>query len=205
MRDQAETRAALRGWVAGGRALSRAEIGDPHRVILVEGVSDVAALETLAARRGCSLSDSGVAVVPMDGATNVRRYAELLGPNGLGLPLIGLCDAGEERFYRSVLPTENVLVCRADLEEELIRSLGTGGTIEVITAQGDLRAWRLFQRQPAQRERSRTAQLRRFMGTMSGRKRRYAAAMCAVLAEYRVPTPLAAALSSTDTLSSTDE
>ena len=188
----------LRGRVAGGRPLSRAEIGDPRRVILVEGVSDVVALETLAARTGRSLSDSGVAVIGMGGATNVRRYAERLGPNGLGLPLTGLCDAGEERFYRSVLPAEDVLVCRADLEEELIRSLGAGGTIEVITAQGDLRAWRLFQRQPAQRERSRTAQLRRFMGTTSGRKRRYAAAMCAVLAEYRVPTPLAAVLSSAD-------
>lgn len=188
----------MRGWAAGGRALRRAEIGDPHRVILVEGISDVVALETLAVRTGRPLSDGGVAVLPMGGATNVRRYAELLGSNGLGLPLTGLCDAGEEQFYRSVLPAENVLVCRADLEEELIRSLGTGGTIEVITAQGDLRAWRLFQRQPAQRERSLTAQLRRFMGTMSGRKQRYAAAMCAVLAEDRVPTPLAAALSSTE-------
>lgn len=198
MRDQAEVRAAVRGWVAGGRPLSRAELGDPHRVILVEGVSDVVALETLAARTGRTLSGGGVAVIGMGGATNVRRYAELLGSNGLGLPLTGLCDAGEERFFRSVLPAESVLVCRADLEEELIRSLGTGGTIEVITGQGDLPAWRLFQRQPAQRERSRTAQLRRFMGTLSGRKQRYAAAMCRVVAEERVPTPLAAVLSSTD-------
>lgn len=198
MRDQAPARAVLRRRVTGGRPLSRAQIGDPRRVILVEGVSDLVALETLAARTGRSFSRSRVAVVAIGGATSVRRYAERLGPNGLGLPLTGVCDAGEERFYRLVLPAEDVLVCRADLEEELIRSLGTDGTIEVITAQGDLRAWRLFQRQPAQRERNRTAQLRRFMGTTSGRKERYAVAMCTAMAESRIPTPLAAALSSTD-------
>ncbi|WP_147917913.1 ATP-dependent endonuclease [Ruania zhangjianzhongii] len=198
MREPADVRAAVRGWAAGGRALDRAEIGGLHRAVLVEGISDVAALETLAARTGPPLQGRGVALIPMGGATNVRRYAELLGPSGLGLSLTGLCDAGEERFFRSVLPAEDVLVCRADLEEELIRALGGSGTIEVIAAEGDLSAWRLFQRQPAQRERGLTAQLRRFMGTLSGRKERYAAAMCAAMAEDRVPTPLAAVLASTD-------
>lgn len=186
--------AAARRWAGGGPPLTRAEIGELHRLVLVEGISDVAAVETLAGRFGRPLQDRGVVLVPMGGATNVRRYVQLLGSSGLGVALTGLCDAGEERFFRSVLPAEDVLVCRADLEEELIRSLGTGGTIEVIEAQGDLGAWRLFQRQPAQRGRGVTAQLRRFMGTLSGRKERYAAAMCTAMADDRVPPPLAGVL-----------
>ena len=169
-----------------------------RRAVLVEGVSDAAALQALSTRFGDLLRRRGVAVVPMGGATNVRRYTELLGEQGLGLPLTGLCDAGEERFFRAVLPAEAVLVCHLDLEEELIRSLGAEAVVEVIEAHGEGSAWQLFRRQPAQRERSPAAQLRRFLGTHSGRKERYAAAMCAVVAPSRIPGPLGAVLTETE-------
>lgn len=187
---------AILAWAADGPRPDPAEIRGLRRAVLVEGVSDVAALRTLAARFGRPLQRSGVELIPIGGATNVRRYAGLLGRSGLDVALTGLCDAGEDRYFHAVLPAEDVLVCHADLEEELIRSLGTGGTIDVIEAQGDLSAWQLFQRQPAQRERGLAAQLRRFMGTLSGRKERYAAAMCAAVDQDRVPTPLAAVLAS---------
>ena len=72
-------------------------------VILVEGVSDQAALERLAERRGRALGAQGVAIVPMGGATNIGRFLDLLGPRGLGVRLAGLCDADEEGCFRRAL------------------------------------------------------------------------------------------------------
>ena len=45
-------------------------------------------------------------------------------------------------------------VCVADLEEELIRSLGTAAVEQVVDAQGELGSFRTFQKQPAQQGRS---------------------------------------------------
>ena len=69
-------------------------------VVLVEGLSDQAALHTLAERRQIDLAGDGVAVVPIGGATNITRFLELFGPRGYDLRLAGLCDAGEERAFR---------------------------------------------------------------------------------------------------------
>jgi hypothetical protein len=77
-------------------------------VILVEGVSDQAALEALAERRGRALGAQGVAIVPMGGATNIGRFLDLLGPRGLGVRLAGLCDAGEEGCFRRALERAGV-------------------------------------------------------------------------------------------------
>jgi hypothetical protein len=65
-------------------------------VVLVEGISDQFALEALAQRRGRDLGAEGISIVPMGGATNVRGFLKLLGPQGYDLRLAGLCDAGEE-------------------------------------------------------------------------------------------------------------
>lgn len=61
----------------------------------------------------------------------------------------------------------------ADLEDELIHALGMGQVEEIIRAEGDLRAWHTFLRQPAHHGRPRQQQLRRFRGTKKGRTRRY--------------------------------
>jgi hypothetical protein len=74
--------------VAGARA-----------VILVEGASDQAALETLAARRGHDLAGGGVAIAAMGGATSIGHYLDLLGPGGEQRRLAGLCDAAEEGYF----------------------------------------------------------------------------------------------------------
>ena len=100
----AVTEAAGGSSVALVAAAARAR-GDPGScaVVLVEGMSDQAALETLAARIGRDLRDEGVFIVPMGGATNIGHFLGLFGPRGFGVRLAGLCDQGEEHgFCRSL-------------------------------------------------------------------------------------------------------
>jgi hypothetical protein len=79
----------------------------------------------------------------------------------------------------------------ADLEDELIRSLGTARVEQVVADQGELGSLRTFSKQPFQRARTREQQLRRFMGTRSGRKIQYARALAEALDPAHVPDPLA--------------
>ena len=176
----------------------------PQTVVLVEGSSDQVALETLADRRGRDLAAAGIAVVPMGGARNIRRFLEQFGPRGLNLGLAGLCDAGEEGDFRRGLEWAGLgsnlgraemealgfYVCVADLEDELIRCLGAAAVEQVVEAQGELGSFRTFQRQPAWRARSSQEQLRRFIGTHSGRKIRYARLLVDALELTSVPRPL---------------
>ena len=160
-----------RAALAAAAARARDEPGS-CAVVLVEGLSDQAALETLAARRGRDLRGEGVFVVPMGGATNIGHFLGLFGPRGFG-------------FF----------VCVADLEDELIRALGVRRVEELIEAQGELGPFQTFTRQPAQRNRPREQQLRRFLGTRSGRKIHYGQVLAAALDLTRVPGPLAGVLS----------
>jgi hypothetical protein len=81
-------------------------------------------------------------------------------------------------------------VCVADLEDELIRALGAASTEEVVEAQGELHSFRTFQKQPAQRKKTVEEQLRRFLGTRSGRKSHYARTLVEALDLDRMPRPL---------------
>jgi hypothetical protein len=177
---------------------------DPQAVVLVEGTSDQVALQALAARRGRDLAAAGIAVVPMGGARAIRRFLERFGPRGLDLRLAGLCDAGEEgdvrrgleragfgaNLRRGDLEALGFYVCVADLEDELIRCLGAAAVEQVIEAQGELGSFRAFQQQPAWQGRGRQQQLRRFIGTHSGRKIRYARLLVDALDLTSVPRPL---------------
>lgn len=172
--------------------------------VLVEGMSDRAAVLAAAARAGRDLEAGRVAVLPMGGATNAGHFAAALGPHGLGLRLAGLCDQAEEPAFRrglreaglepgndrSALSRLGFYVCVADLEDELIRALGPAVAETVIEAQGDLRSLRRFQAMPAQRERPVEAQLRRFLGTRSGRKVHYGTALVSALGPAHLPAPL---------------
>jgi hypothetical protein len=176
----------------------------PRAVVLVEGRSDQAALETLAGRRGRILGPGGISVVPMGGATNIGHFLDVFGPRGLGVRLAGLCDAAEEGYFRRALERAGLgsglsraglealgfYVCVADLEDELIRALGAGRVEQIIQAQGEIRSFRIFQRQPAQQGQSPERQLHRFMGTRSGRKSQYARLLAGALDLTRVPRPL---------------
>ncbi|MGW2719986.1 TOPRIM nucleotidyl transferase/hydrolase domain-containing protein [Streptomyces sp. NPDC001492] len=211
MDEMRRFRRALAAWAAGGAGASAAAVaarqlagGGVRTIVLVEGSSDQAALEALAARHGRDLAAQGVAVVPLGGATNIGRFLDVCGPPGLGLPLAGLCDIGEERHFRRHLERVGLgsalthaglealgfQLCVADLEDELIRALGAEGVQQVIEAQGETRPFRTFQGQPAQRNRPVEHQLRRFMGTHSGRKALYAQALVEHLDLALVPRPL---------------
>jgi hypothetical protein len=132
----------------------------------------------------------------MGGATNIGHFVDLFGPGGFGVRLAGLCDQGEERDFRRGLDRVGpYFVCVADLEDELIRALGTGRVEELIHAEGESGPFRTFTRQPAHRETPRDQQLRRFMGTRSGRKIRYGHVLAAALDLTRIPGPLVGLLS----------
>ncbi|CAM5306205.1 hypothetical protein SAVIM338S_00528 [Streptomyces avidinii] len=196
--DMHAFRDAVGRWAAGGSGEAASELAvrlGLRTAVLLEGPSDFEAVEALAARRGRDLAAEGVCVVPMGGAMSVGRYAGLLGPPGLGLRLRGLCDEGEQGFYdrglqRARAPRQGFFVCVADLEDELIRALGPPRVEDIIRAEGDLRAWQTFVRQPAQDGRPRHRQLRRFLGTKKGRKIRYGRLLVEALEPGQVPAPL---------------
>jgi hypothetical protein len=187
--------------LAAVTAYARDAAASRGAVVLVEGLSDRAAVEALATRRGRDLRAEGVFTVPMGGATNLGHFLDLLGPRGRDVRLAGLCDAAEAPGFRRSLQRAGLagdfldrigfFVCVADLEDELIRSLGTARVEQVVEDQGELGPLRTFSKQPAQRERTREQQLRRFMGTRSGRKIKYARALAEALDPARVPEPLA--------------
>jgi hypothetical protein len=178
--------------------------GSLRAVVLVEGVSDQIAVETLAERRGRNLREEGISVVPIGGAQAIGGFLERFGPQGLDARLAGLCDAGEERDFRRGLeraglgadltrPEMEALgfyVCEADLEDELIRALGADTVEQIADAQGDLGAFRTLQKQPAWRGRPPEEQLRRWMGSGARRKIRYASLLVEALDLAAVPRPL---------------
>ena len=204
---QRVTRTASRGAPGefpGLTSVDLARVTESQAVVLVEGRSDQAALEALAQRRGQQLGRGGICVLAMGGAANVGHYLDLLGPHGIGARVAGLCDAGEEGYFRRALERAGLgasvsrvgmealgfYVCTADLEDELIRAVGPAAVEQVIQAQGELRSFRTFQKQPAHQGESPAEQLHRFMGTRSGRKSQYARLLVGALDLTRVPRPL---------------
>jgi ribosomal protein S21 len=168
-------------------------------VVLVEGVSDRAAVLAAARGQGRDLAAEGVRVVPMGGATAIRRHLALVAASDPGARVAGLYDLAEEEFFRRALgspdpATAHFFACVADLEEELIRAVGTAGVEAAVVEHGEDQALTTFRRQPAQRGRAPEAQLHRFLGTTSGRKARYARALVERLDPPAVPAPLRAVL-----------
>lgn len=171
-------------------------------VVLVEGTSDLVALEALAERRGRDLDAEGVSLVPIGGAQAIGRFLDHFVPQGL--KLAGLCDAAEEREFKRGLERAGLgadltraemerlgfFVCVQDLEDELIRALGADAVEEAVGAQGDLGSFRTLQKQPAWQGRPREEQLRRFMGSGGSRKIRYARLLVEALDPGNVPRPL---------------
>jgi predicted ATP-dependent endonuclease of OLD family len=176
----------------------------PRAVVLVEGISDRLALEALAERRGRDLGAEGVSIIAMGGAQAIGRFIDRFGPRGLDVRLAGLCDAGEEPEYKSALERAGLgheltrgdmerlgfYVCVADLEDELIRSLGADAVERVVEAQGDIGPFRTLQKQPSWRGRPKEEQLRRFMSSGGRRKTRYASLLVHALNLSDMPRPI---------------
>lgn len=199
MADMGSFRDAVTAWAAGAPGGPAGELATRLSVrtaVLLEGPSDAAAVDALAAHHGRDLAAEGVCVLPMGGAMSVGRFADLLGPSGLDLRLTGLCDERERGYYVRALERANaaphdLFVCAADLEDELIRALGVTRVKELVEAEGDLRPLQTFLRQPAQQDRTAQQQLRRFFGTKKGRKIHYGRVLVEALDPARAPAPLA--------------
>jgi hypothetical protein len=168
----------------------------PSGVVLVEGVSDRIAIESLARRLGRDLAADDVTVVPVGGAHAIGRFLD-----GVRSParVAVLCDVGEEpavvrAIARSPAEPVGLYVCDRDLEDELIRALGVEAVEALLDANGDLGPFRTLQKQAAWRGRPTDEQLRRFMGSGGSRKARYARILVDALEPDRVPPPLAGAL-----------
>ena len=174
-------------------------------VVLVEGPSDAAAVRALARRRGHDLDAEGVSIVAMGGYGNLGRFLERYGPSGLAVRLAGLYDAPEERHYtrglaqagfgsnltRTDLERLGFYACDANLEDELTRALGPAAMEELLAAQGELNAFRTYQKQPAHRQEAIETQLRGFLWN---RKHEYAVLIVDALDLDRIPRPLTRAL-----------
>src|SRR6201999_2771251 len=80
----------LAGYVSGpaaateATAVALARAAAARAVVLVEGVSDQIAVETLARRHDRDLAAEGIVVVPAGGAHGVTRYLRRFGPEGTG-------------------------------------------------------------------------------------------------------------------------
>ena len=209
MTDTLRFRDAAIAWAAAGddadaaASVARSLAPSISTVVLVEGRSDAAALDVLATRSGRNLDAERIAVIPIGGATAVRRFLEPFGPTGLDLRIAGLVDAGEWRFFRQAIQDDKhpeltpdeleqlgFFICDPDLEHELVRAIGTDRVLEVIADEGHAKAQAMFRNQPAQRERPLDQQLYRFMSTMSGRKSRYASALATAVELERMPRPI---------------
>ena len=139
--------------------------------------------------------------MPIGGAHAVGTYLERYGSRGPDLRLAGLCDVGEEGAFRRALERAGLganltrddmeklgfFVCVRDLEEELVRALGSAAVLGVVEEQGELRPFRTFQKQLAKRDLGLDEQLWRFMWN---RKIRYAPLLVGALDLDRVPGPL---------------
>jgi predicted ATP-dependent endonuclease of OLD family len=180
-------------------------VGDLRSIVLVEGPSDAAAVRALAARRGDDLDAEGVSIVAMGGFGNLGRFLDRYGPSGLAVRLAGLYDAPEERHFtrglaragfgptltRADLEGLGFYACDANLEDELTRALGPAAMEELFETQGELSAFRTYQKQPAHREEAIETQLRGFLWN---RKHEYAVVIVEALDLDRIPRPLTQAL-----------
>lgn len=200
-----------------------ARIDSARAILLVEGVSDQIAVETAAAGRGRDLDAERIVVLPIGGAHAIGRVLTRLAPLRAQVRLAGLCDRREAELFRRGLAAGaeqpgaarsgidpagidpfghdgelarlGCHVCVEDLEDELIRAVGPAGVEALFAAQGDLASFRTMQNQPAWRDRRPEAQMRRFLGSGSRRKLRYAKLLVqAAIDRNALPRPLDALL-----------
>jgi hypothetical protein len=139
----------LAGYVSGPAAateatalgLVRAE--DAAVVVLVEGVSDQIAVETLARRYGRDLAGEGVVVLPSGGVHGIARYWRRFGPQGAGVRVMGLCDAGEARVIRRAVTAVSGVVGPGGDRATVAGPVGSGSAVGGSSAD-ELVRWGFF-------------------------------------------------------------
>jgi hypothetical protein len=174
-----------------------------HTLVLVEGDSDAAAVRALADLIGCDLGLHCIQICSAAGVTNFSRvFTDFLHTH----PSAGFCgmyDVADEQYVRLALANAGIPIaaheslesfgffaCIADLEDELIRSLGTESVERVLEAQDELNSFRRFQAMPQHRHSPVHQQLRRFLGTRATRKIRSAQRLVEAMDLARLPHPL---------------
>lgn len=200
----------LSGYFSGPEAPARATADALYRaeaaevVVLVEGISDQIALETLARRLGRDLKTERVVVVPMGGAHEISRHLERFGPRGRALRIAGLCDAAEEPLFRRSIAAAGIgaphdragledlgfFVCVEDLESELIRASGREAILSALHTQRDHSSFQTLQRQPAWRGRAFDDQFHRWLRAGARRSLRYAHLLSHTIEFDAIPLPL---------------
>lgn len=203
--------ARLAGYEHGPGATVRAteaalaRVDDARTIVLVEGISDQIALETLSLRLGRTVAERKVVVVPIGGAHAIKHFV----PRFAGTPgvrLCGLCDRAESVYFAQALLEHGLIgaagdtdleragfyVCDADLEDELIRSIDDADIESVLAAEGDLGAFSTLQKQPGWRDQPFRAQLHRWLRSGARRNMRYARLLVLEAGLDRMPRPLLA-------------
>ncbi len=172
-------------------------------LVLVEGDSDAAAVRALADRIGCDLELHHIQIRSAAGITNFPRLLADFVRAHPSADFCGMYDVADERHVRRALAEASIPVaadqsleslgffaCVADLEDELIRALGTEVVERVLEAQAELHSFRRFQAMPGHRDAPLNHQLRRFLGTRATRKIRSARSLVEALDLARLPHPL---------------
>lgn len=119
-------------------------------VIVVEGVSDRVIIEATAAAMGISLDRCGALVFELDGADKFRHVHKLLGPDGFGVPILGLVDEAEKGSWLSAFGGRGALgtslwVCSPDLEAEYCQGLSAQVVAQALITMGVCRPEGLLQ------------------------------------------------------------
>jgi hypothetical protein len=174
-------------------------------IVIVEGQSDGAAVRALARRQGYDLDAEGVSVVPWAATGTSAGFSSGTGPRGsvsVSPPSMtprksttsgarSLEPASGQTSPAGDLEALGFYACHVNLEDELTRALGPAAMEELFEAQGELSAFRTYQKQPAHREEPIEAQLRGFLWN---RKLKYGVLIIETLNLDSVPRPLAAVL-----------
>lgn len=175
---------------------------DARTIVLLEGVSDVAAVRALMAT--CEVDASPIELVSLDGATNLPRALKEVRLLRGDVDVLGLVDEAEAHVAvraltedhlpvqdASDLPVYGFFVCSRDLEDELIRALGAQRARDALVDAGLGGKLEALQNQDAWADQPLAEQVRRFCGVASGRKELAAGILAAALAPEEFPEPLA--------------
>lgn len=112
-------------------------------VVLVEGPSDQILAERVAELTGVYLYRKSIAIFNLDGAALFKKAYEVYGPDGFGLPLVGMVDEDHRANWASAIgvpaaqldqPGQGYVVCEPDLEAEYIDALGPAFVVAALGA-----------------------------------------------------------------------
>ena len=131
-------------------------------VVLVEGPGDRLALNCFAQTLGVDLDVLAASIVEMDGADLFGTLHTLLGPPGLAIRVLGLCDQDREQSWadvvlgtgnytgdRAMLEQSGIYVLDPDIEGVLVAAHGDADAEQAIAQAGMASQLQAFRNQPA--------------------------------------------------------